>query len=207
MAATRTPARRRTTTARKRATTKKGLSTTAKIAIGVGAAAGIYLIWDQFFNKAKKEAEAAAAAAAAAAAGTTDAAQTVIDAAQNTEPNVLPEPKRELSPKGTPSKNLKWNSIRLFYGDKGGEIEEMQKQFNAVSKLYNQQGIKVDGSWGPKTEEKKLKIMGTGKGFTLMDVYNVYKKNEAAVKNKNKSTSSDNSFNNSFDFATGDVKY
>jgi hypothetical protein len=49
--------------------------------------------------------------------------------------------------------------------------------------------------------------MGTGKGFTLMDVYNVYKKNEAAVKNKTKSTSVDNSFNNSFDFATGDVKY
>jgi hypothetical protein len=173
MAARRTPARR--TVARKRATTKKGLSSTAKIAIGVGAAAGIYLIWDQFFNKAKKE--AAAAAAAAAAAGTTDAAQTVIDAAQNTEPNVLPEPKRQLSPKGTPSKNLKWHSIRLYYGDKGGEIEEMQRQFNAVSKLYNQPLIKIDGIWGPKTEEKKLVIMGTGKGFTLMDVYNEYKAN------------------------------
>jgi len=198
MAARRTPARR--TTARKRATTKKGLSNTAKIAIGVGAAAGIYLIWDQFFNKNKTVLPTIPILPQ-------DAAQTVIDAAQNTEPNVLPEPKRELSPKGTPSKNLKWNSIRLFYGDKGGEIEEMQKQFNAVSKLYNQPGIKIDGSWGPKTEEKKLKIMGTGKGFTLMDVYNVYKKNEAAVKNKTKSTSVDNSFNNSFDFATGDVKY
>jgi len=177
MAATRTPARRRTTTARKRSTTKKGLSTTAKFAIGVGAAAGIYLIWDQFFNKNKQGSPILPQLPQ-------DAAQTVIDAAVNTEPNVIPEPKRELSPKGTPSKNLKWNSIRLFYGDKGGEIEEMQKQFNAVSKLYNQPGIKVDGSWGPKTEEKKLKIMGTGKGFTLMDVYNVYKNNEAAVKKK-----------------------
>jgi len=199
MAARRTPARR-TTTARKRATTKKGLSNTAKIAIGVGAAAGIYLIWDQFFNKNKQGSPILPQLPQ-------DAAQTVIDAAENTEPNVLPEPKRELSPKGTPSKNLKWNSIRLFYGDKGGEIEEMQKLFNAVSKLYNQPGIKIDGSWGPKTEEKKLKIMGTGKGFTLMNVYNVYKQNKSAVENKTKTTSVDNSFNNSFDFATGDVKY
>jgi len=200
MAARRTPARRRTTTARKRSTTKKGLSNTAKIAIGVGAAAGIYLIWDQFFNKNKQGSPILPQLPQ-------DAAQTVIDAAENTEPNVLPEPKRELSPKGTPSNQLKWNSIRLFYGDKGGEIEEMQKLFNVVSKLYNQPGIKIDGSWGPKTEEKKLKIMGTGKGFTLMNVYNVYKQNKSAVENKTKTTSVDNSFNNSFDFATGDVKY
>jgi hypothetical protein len=187
-------------TAARRSTVKKGLSTPAKIAIGVGAAAGIYLIWDQFFNKNKPVVPVVPIVPQ-------DAGQVLIDAAQNTEPNVIPEPKRELSPKGTPSKNLKWNSIRLFYGDKGGEIEEMQKLFNAVSKLYNQQGITVDGSWGPKTEEKKLKIMGTGKGFTLMNVYNVYKQNEAAVKNKTKTTTVDNSFNNSFDFATGDVKY
>jgi hypothetical protein len=173
MAARRTPARR--TTARKRATTKKGLSTTAKIAIGVGAAAGIYLIWDQFFNKAKKE---------AAAAGTTDAAETVINAAQNTEPNVIPEPKRKLSPKGTPSKNLKWHSIKLYYGDKGGEIEEMQKQLNAVSKLYNWPTIKVDGVWGPKTEEAKLKVMGSNLGYTLMDFYKEYKANVEVLKNK-----------------------
>ena len=191
MAARRTPARR--TTARKRATTKKGLSTTAKIAIGVGAAAGIYLIWDQFFNKNKQGLPILPQLPQ-------DAAQTVINAAQNTEPNVIPEPKRKLSPKGTPSKNLKWHSIRLYYGDKGGEIEEMQKQLNAVSKLYNWPTIKVDGVWGPKTEEAKLKVMGSNLGYTLMDFYKEYKANVEVLKNKTTTNTND-----SFDFSNINV--
>jgi hypothetical protein len=173
--ATRTPARRtpaRRTTTRK-APAKKGLSTPAKIAIGVGAAASIWLIYDQFFKKDKPLPPMVPILP------DLNATQNLIDQVQNVPENIIPaQPARQLSPMNTPSNKLKYNSIQLFYGDQGGEIQEMQKLFNRVSTLYGQPTIKIDGVWGPKTEEKKLKIMGSGKGFTLTDVYKVVKANE-----------------------------
>ena len=58
-------------TIKRRKPTKKGMSTISKVLIGGAVISGGYLIYDNFFNKAKqanKDLEAAAAAAAAAAA-------------------------------------------------------------------------------------------------------------------------------------------
>jgi hypothetical protein len=164
------PARRRT------APRKKSLSIPAKIAIGAGVLAAGWLIYDRFIKKPEAPQMPQALPDPNAAAG-------LIGAVQQLPENTTPKPApRKLSPIGTPENKQSWNNLKLFYGDKGGEIETMQKLFNRVSKLYNQPTIKVDGVWGPATEEKKLKIMGSGKGFNLTQVYKVVKSNEQKAK-------------------------
>jgi len=165
-----TPARRRP------ATKKQGLSTGAKFALGAGVIAGVYLIYDNFLKVPP-----------VVVPPLPPNAEDLIDKANSLPENTVinkPPEKPRLTPIGTPEKNQSWNKAKLFYGDKGGEIETMQKLFNRVSKLYNQPIIKIDGNWGPATEAKKIKIMGTGTGFNLMNVYNVVKANEAKVKTR-----------------------
>jgi len=73
----------------------------------------------------------------------------IINSAANVEPNVLPE----LSPLNTTDQKLKYDLI-LKKGDKGGEIQKLQKISNVVSKIYNTNLLSVDGQFGNLTLNK-----------------------------------------------------
>jgi len=95
--------------------------------------------------------------------------------AANTAPvNVV----ETLSPKGTPDNKLKYDLI-LKPGDKGGEIEKLQKILNAISNYYKTYKISIDGIYGDQTKKKLFNV--TGKTYiTLNDALKKYRAVEAA---------------------------
>lgn len=178
---------------------KKGISTLSKVLIGGAVISGGWLLYDNFFNGPKKAAEQAkkdleaAAAAAAAEASNNEIVQNGSEAGNilnNLLPGLLPggdqtvlipENKRKLSPIGSSSKTQNWG-MKLYKGDKGGEIETLQKLFNRLSKVYGTNQITVDGVYGNETENKLLKNKFK-KGITLMKLYKIV---DAQEKKKNK---------------------
>jgi hypothetical protein len=179
-------------TQKRRNTKKAGMSTITKVVIGGAGLSLAYLGYDYFIVKPKRSAEALKKAAEDAAKVTANVitdgtnANTVFNAIVpdvfNNSDNaaILPENARKLSPIGTPGNKQNWG-MKLYKGDKGGEIETLQKLFNRLSKVYGTNKITVDGDFGSATENKR-----TGNkfdnGVTLMKVYNQVKKVEAKDK-------------------------
>lgn len=105
----------------------------------------------------------------------------VIDAANNAPVNTV----EQLSPKGTPDNKLKYDLI-LKPGDKGGEIEKLQKILNAISNYYKTYKIGVDGIYGDQTKKKLFNV--TGKTYiTLNQALTKYRAVEAAYGKKKNS--------------------
>lgn len=102
----------------------------------------------------------------------------VIDAANNAPVNTVVT----LSPKGTPDAKLKYDLI-LKPGDRGGEIEKLQKILNAISNFYGTYKIGVDGIYGDQTKKKLFNV--TGKTYiTLNQALTKYRAVEAAYGKK-----------------------
>jgi hypothetical protein len=168
---------------------KKGISTLSKVLIGGAVISGGWLIYDNFFNapkkaaeQAKKDLEAAAAAAAAAASNSEiiDNGSQAGNILNNLIPGLLPsgdqtvlipDNKRKLSPLGTASNKLNWG-MKLYKGDKGGEIESLQRLFNRLSKVYGTNQITVDGVYGSQTDAKRIGNKFSD-GITLMKLYKI----------------------------------
>jgi len=79
----------------------------------------------------------------------------VISAVNTAPVNEAPK----LSPKGTPDNKLKYD-LPLKEGDKGGEIEKLQKILNVISGYYNTSKISVDGVYGSQTKNKLYNVTG-----------------------------------------------
>jgi len=142
---------RKPTTRRKRTTKKKGGVKTLLI---LGAAAGGgYLAWKYLLQPMFQP--AATEPTPPALPPVTPPGSDVI-AAVNTAP-VNEAPK--LSPKGTPDNKLKYD-LPLKEGDKGGEIEKLQKILNVISGYYNTSKISVDGVYGSQTKNKLYNVTG-----------------------------------------------
>lgn len=187
-------------TIKRKKSQKKGISTFSKFLIGGAVISGGYLLYDNFFNGPKRAAEQAkkdleaAAAAAAAAASNNEIVQNGSDAGNilnNLLPGLLPggdqtillpENKRKLSAIGSSSKKQNWG-MKLYKGDKGGEIETLQKLFNRLSKVYGTNKITVDGVYGNETEDKLLKNKFQ-KGITLMKLYKIVDAQEKKANKK-----------------------
>lgn len=84
-----------------------------------------------------------------------DPALNLIDTANSAPINAAPV----LSPRGTPDNKLQYD-IRLKKGDRGGEIEKLQKISNVISKIYKTKPLQVDGIWGNLTQDKIFKQTG-----------------------------------------------
>ena len=162
---------------------KSGMSTLSKVLIGGAVAGGLYLIYDQFFsakadnnniddqNKIDDGTNAA---------GILD---TIIPGSQGGGVIINDSNKRKLSAIGTPGSKQNWGML-LYKGDKGGEIETLQSLFNRISKVYKKKGIKVDGIFGPKTDSKRISIIGGKPGITLSSVYKLTKNVESSKNSK-----------------------
>jgi hypothetical protein len=176
-------------TQKRRNTKKAGMSTITKVVIGGAGLSLAYLGYDYFIAKPKKTAEAlkkaAEDAAKVAANVITDGqnANTVFNAIVpevfNNSDNaaIIPENARKLSPIGTPGSKQNWG-MKLYKGDKGGEIETLQSLFNRLSKVYKTNQITVDGVYGTETENKRTGNKFNN-GVTLMKVYKHVKNVEA----------------------------
>ena len=131
---------------------KKKLSTGKVLLIGGGVLAAAYAVFE-FVIKPKQ----------ASGGGTTETenvppgftpgqsgnTQNLINSADNVQPNVMPE----LSPLNTPDNKLQYDLI-LKKGDKGGEIQKLQKISNVVSGIYKTNKLNVDGQFGNLTLNK-----------------------------------------------------
>jgi|688.fasta_scaffold29901_15 hypothetical protein len=187
-------------TVKRKKPTKKGMSNVSKFLIGGAVISGGWLLYENFFNGPKRAAEQAkkdleaAAAAAAAAASNSDIINNGSQAGNilnNLIPGILPagdqtvlipDNKRKLSPLGTPSNKLNWG-MKLYKGDKGGEIESLQRLFNRLSSVYGTNQITVDGVYGKQTEDKRLKNKFSN-GITLMKLYKIVDAQEKKANKK-----------------------
>ena len=75
--------------------------------------------------------------------------QNLINSADNVQPNVMPK----LSPLNTSDQKLQYD-LMLKKGDKGGEIQKLQKISNVVSGIYKTNKLTVDGQFGNLTLNK-----------------------------------------------------
>lgn len=161
-------AKRKTVTPRRRTPVKKKMSITAKIAIGVGTATALYLIYDNFIKPKTNT--------GGATMPPQYTPQGVINQSQQMPENVLPpqtQPKPP-SPRGTPANKQSWSRI-IKYNEKSGEVETLQTLLNRVSKAYGTTLLNVDGDYGNKTQSKKLSILGTSP-VSLSIAYKITKK-------------------------------
>jgi hypothetical protein len=62
--------------------------------------------------------------------------------------------------------------MKLYKGDKGGEIESLQRLFNRLSKVYGTNQITVDGVYGSQTDAKRIGNKFSD-GITLMKLYKI----------------------------------
>jgi len=162
-------AKRKTVTPKKRRTpVKKKMSITAKVAIGVGTATALYLIYDNFIKPKT--------GSGGIIMPPQITPQGVINQAQQMPPNIMPPqpaPKPP-SPRGTPANKQSWSRI-IKYNEKSGEVETLQILLNRVSKAYGTPLLDVDGDFGSKTQAKKLSILGTSP-VNLGTAYKITKK-------------------------------
>lgn len=142
---------RKPTARRKRTTKKKGGVKTLLI---LGAAAGGgYLAWKYLLQPMFQPAPIVPPPPALPPA--TPPGSDVISAVNTAPVNEAPK----LSPKGTPDNKLKYD-LPLKEGDKGGEIEKLQKILNVISGYYNTSKISVDGVYGSQTKNKLYNVTG-----------------------------------------------
>lgn len=142
---------------------------------GVGYAA--YEFWYKPMQTKKTAADAAASAQqAAASAGATVAApaiQNAIQQVQAVQTNTIPA--SSLSPIGTANNKINW-AAKVKYGDKGGEVQVIQKLFNNIARLAGSPTISVDGVYGPQTLAKKRLNFGDAYTVTPKQVYDLFQK-------------------------------
>ena len=161
-------AKRKTITPRRRTPVKKKMSITAKIAIGVGTATALYLIYDNFIKPKTDK--------GGAIMPPQNTGQQIINQSQQIPENVLPpQPAtKPPSPRGTPANKQSWSRI-IKYNEKSGEVETLQTLLNRVAKAYGTTLLDVDGDYGNKTQTKKLNILGTSP-VNLSTAYKITKK-------------------------------
>lgn len=153
---------------KRRTVKKKKMSTGAKIAIGVVVAGGAYAAWEflikPMIEKSKDEKpkdEKPPADIPKNQEQVENQVQQVIEQVQQMPANVAPKPR--LSPIGTPFNKIDYNA-KIFYGDKGAEVEFVQSAYNTAIKWLNAKNsefmydrntqrtpIATDGKFGKKT--------------------------------------------------------
>lgn len=170
---------KRSTTRRKRPTKKK--SNLKPLLIGALAIGGGWAIWNYIIKPMQTPPgdDKPPVPELPPAAPDLSPGSEVIDAANNAPVNTV----ETLSPKGTKDSKLKYDLL-LKPGDKGGEIEKLQKILNAISEYYKTYKIKVDGEYGNITKKKLYNV--TGKTYITLnqalkkyrDVRAYYRKNK-----------------------------
>jgi hypothetical protein len=90
--------------------------------------------------------------------GGMDPALNLIDTVNQAPVNQAPV----LSPKGTADNALQYD-ILLKKGDRGGEIEKLQKISNVISRINKTKVLQVDGIFGNLTQDKVTRQMGVQK--------------------------------------------
>lgn len=174
--------------------TRSKKSNLPKILIGGAILGGLgYAVYEFWYKpmQTKKAADEAAAAAkqaaAAAAAGaaiggnvtaTAPVIDRVINNAQNAPKNEIPA--TTLSPIGTDPKKVNW-AAKVKYGDKGGEVQVIQKLFNAIARILGSYTIDEDGIYGNDTLAKKRGNFGNVYTITPKQVYDKLQKVKAAA--------------------------
>ena len=150
---------------RKKRTSKKKMSTGAKVAVGVAVIGGGYLAWEYLvkpmLNKDKPEEPKTPQESE-------QQATAVIQAVQQIPVNTAPV--SNLSPIGTAPNKINWGA-KIKYGDKGGEVQVIQKLFNAIAKIYGSYTIAEDGIFGNETLAKKRGNFGAVYTITPKQVY------------------------------------
>lgn len=145
------------------------LSTPQKVGLGITAAAAVYLGYRLLTkNKANKQPQLPPGYSAPAAGGAAPP-ETIIAAANQAPVNSV----TVLSPKGTPDNQLDYQ-VTLKLGDKGGEIEKLQKIINAISLIYGTKKIGVDGTFGSKETLPKVKAIFGKESISLGNAYKYY---------------------------------
>jgi len=162
---------------------KSGMSTLSKVLIGGAVAGGLYLIYDQFFSAKAENSDIDDQNKVDDGTNAGGILDTIIPGSQGGGVIINDSNKRKLSAIGTPGSKQNWGML-LYKGDKGGEIETLQSLFNRISKVYKKQGIKVDGIFGPKTDNKRKSIVGGKPGITLASVYKLTKNVESSKNSK-----------------------
>jgi len=162
---------------------KSGMSTLSKVLIGGAVAGGLYLIYDQFFSAKAENSNIDDQNKIDDGTNAGGILDTIIPGSQGGGVIINDSNKRKLSAIGTPGSKQNWGML-LYKGDKGGEIETLQSLFNRISKVYKKQGIKVDGIFGPKTDNKRKSIVGGKPGITLASVYKLTKNVESSKNSK-----------------------
>jgi hypothetical protein len=137
---------------------KKKRSTGKVLLIGAGVLGAAYAIYE-FVIKPRQTGAGSpetlppgfdSGSGAALAPGTN-----LINSADNLPVNQAPI----LSPIGTPDSQLQYNIV-LKKGDKGGEVQKLQKISNVVSKIYSTSQLQNDGVFGNLTLDKISKQFG-----------------------------------------------
>ena len=137
---------------------KKKRSTGKVLLIGAGVLGAAYAIYE-FLIKPRQTGAGSfetlppgfdSGSGAALAPGTN-----LINSADNLPVNQIPI----LSPIGTPDTKLQYNIV-LKKGDKGGEVQKLQKISNVVSKIYSTNELETDGVFGNFTLDKISKQFG-----------------------------------------------
>lgn len=166
-----------------RKTTRKKMSTGKKVALGLIIAGGGFLTWKYLIKPMfNKDLPGPAPMPGGGGSGTVDQqTNDVIDQVQQIPPNVKPK----LTPIGTPGNRQNWG-IDLKYGDKGGEIETLQKLINRIyTAKRSSKRIKVDGSYGNETLKARNELFNKTKPVDLklaFDTYKFFEKKSGASK-------------------------
>ena len=135
--------------------TKKKLSTGKVLLIGAGVLGAGYALYEFVLKPKTRVGNTSALDVPPGFTPPIDSASNFIDTANSAAVNAAPV----LSPRGTSDNKLQYD-IKLKKGDRGGEIEKLQKISNVISKIYKTTPLKVDGIWGNLTQDKIVKQTG-----------------------------------------------
>jgi hypothetical protein len=160
--------------ATKRKTRRKPMTTGKKIALGLIIGGAGFLSWKYIIKPILKP-EQPEPAPGGGGSGTVDQQTTnVIDQVQNLPVNQKPK----LTAIGTPGQRQDWG-VNLKYGDKGGEIETLQKLINRIYQAKRSaKRIKVDGVYGNETLKARQELFDKSKPVNLKLAFDTYKRIE-----------------------------
>lgn len=151
-------------------TTRKKMSTGKKVALGLIIAGGGFLTW-KYVIKPMLQPEPEPMPGGGGS-GTVDQQSTeVINQVQQIPTNVKPK----LTAIGTPGQRQNWG-VNLKYGDKGGEIETLQKLINRIYQAKRSaKRIKVDGQYFNETLKARQELFDKSKPVTLKVAFDTLK--------------------------------
>jgi len=161
----------------KRKTRRKPMTTGKKIALGLIVAGGGFLAW-RYLLKPMFDKNEPAPAPGGGGSGTVDQQTTdVIEQVQTLPVNEKPK----LTAIGTPGEKQNWGTF-LKYGDKGGEIETLQKLINRIYQAKRSaKRIKVDGSYGAETLKARQELFRQDRSVNLKLAYDTFKQAEKSA--------------------------